>query len=266
MVFGIPRFLLPDPYSVVLALFTRLDFFLFHTAITALETILGVIFGVLSGILVALVMSLFPFSQRFVMPTIVITQALPVFAIAPLLVLWFGFGLLSKVFMATLIIFFPVASNFFDGLNRTESEFLDLGRLYDLNKYQLLRWIKFPSALPALSSGLRVSVVFAPIGAIVGEWVGSSAGLGFIMLQSNARLQTDSVFAALLLLALMAILLRYTVVWATGYLVPWQITIKIIKQPLKMEFKMKFLQVFIFCTSLLVTWPVFAADKLTLLT
>ena len=135
-------------------------FFLFHTAITTLETILGVIFGVISGVLVALVMSLFPFSQRFVMPTIVITQALPVFAIAPLLVLWFGFGLLSKVFMATLIIFFPVASNFFDGLNRTESEFLDLGRLYNLNKYQLLRWIKIPSALPALSSGLRVSVVF----------------------------------------------------------------------------------------------------------
>ena len=226
MAFSIPRFLLPDPYSVVLALFTRLDFFLFHTAITTLETILGVIFGVLSGVIVALVMSLFPFSQRFVMPAIVITQALPVFAIAPLLVLWFGFGLLSKVFMATLIIFFPVASNFFDGLNRTESEYLDLGRLYNLNKYQLLRWIKIPSALPALSSGLRVSVVFAPIGAIVGEWVGSSAGLGFIMLQSNARLQTDSVFASLLLLASMAILLRYTVVWATGYLVPWQIQSK----------------------------------------
>ena len=115
-----------------------------------------------------------------------------------------------------------MASNFFDGLNRTESEFLDLGKLYRLNKFQLLRWIKIPSALPALSSGLRVSVVFAPIGAIVGEWVGSSAGLGFIMLQSNARMQTDSVFASLLLLALMAITLRYSIVWVTDYLVPWQ--------------------------------------------
>ena len=219
---NIPHFLLPDPYSVFQTLVSKPDFFLFHAGITTLETILGVIFGVMSGVIVALVMSMFPFTQRFVMPTIVITQALPVFAIAPLLVLWFGFGLSSKVFMATLIIFFPVASNFFDGLNRTESEFLDLGKLYRLNKFQLLRWIKIPSALPALSSGLRVSVVFAPIGAIVGEWVGSSAGLGFIMLQSNARMQIDSVFASLLLLALMAITLRYSIVWVTDYLVPWQ--------------------------------------------
>ena len=222
MVFAIPRFLLPDPVSVILALYTRFDFFLFHAAITTTEVVLGVMLGVLSGVIVALVMCLFPFSQRIVMPTVIITQALPVFAIAPLLVLWFGFGLPSKIFMAMLIIFFPVASNFFDGLNRTESEFLDLGKLYQLNKFQLLRWIKIPAALPALSSGLRVSVVFAPIGAIVGEWVGSSAGLGFIMLQSNARMQTDSVFAALLLLALMALALRYSVVWATNYLVPWQ--------------------------------------------
>ncbi|MEP3278461.1 MAG: ABC transporter permease [Stappiaceae bacterium] len=222
VVLDLPRFMLPAPYQVFLALERRFGFFMHHASITGLETVLGLIFGTLSGIFVALTMSLFPIARRLVMPLIVISQALPVFAIAPLLVLWFGFGIASKVVMAMLIIFFPVASYFYDGLRRTDPELVDLGRLRRANQLQMLLHIRVPAALPALSSGLRVSAVFAPIGAIVGEWVGSSAGLGFIMLQANARMQTDSMFAALFLLALMALALRYSVAWLTRQMVPWQ--------------------------------------------
>ena len=125
-IFSIPRFLLPGPYSVFLALYTRFDFFLYHAAITTLETILGVIFGVFSGVTIALLMCLFPVSQRIVMPTIIITQALPVFAIAPLLVLWFGFEATFKSFYGDVDYFFSSRVQFFlIGLNRTEPEFLD---------------------------------------------------------------------------------------------------------------------------------------------
>ena len=152
----------------------------------------------------------------------VVSQALPVFAIAPLLVLWFGFGLSSKIVMASLIIFFPVTSAFYDGLRRTDPDLLDYAKLVRATPWQTLMLIRVPAALPALGSGLRVAAVFAPIGAIVGEWVGSSQGLGFVMLQANARAQADVVFAALALLAAMALLLRTIVDKATRAMTPWQ--------------------------------------------
>ena len=127
--------------------------------------------------------------------------------LAPLLVLWFGFGLASKVVMATLVIFFPVTAAFSDGLRRTELEWLDLARTMGASPAALLRHVRLPAARPAFGSGLRVATAIAPIGAVVGEWVGASAGLGYVMLNANARIQTDVMFAALFVLAMVAILL-----------------------------------------------------------
>lgn len=220
--FAVPAYMLPAPSRVFWAFASKGEFLLVNAGVTALETILGLVLGCLFGAGVALAMALYGPVRRMAMPVIVITQALPVFAIAPLLVLWFGFGMASKIVMAMLIIFFPVASAFYDGLTRTDPDLLDLARLNGAGRWRTLRLVRVPAALPALSSGLRVSAVFAPIGAIVGEWVGSSAGLGFVMLQANARVQTDVVFAALILLALMALALRYAVARGTRALVPWQ--------------------------------------------
>ncbi|WP_248304807.1 ABC transporter permease [Breoghania sp. L-A4] len=214
--------MLPGPARVGAALWTRGDYLLSHAGITALETLAGLVLGCLTGVLIAVAMSLSPLVRRFALPAIVITQALPVFAIAPLLVLWFGFGIASKIVMAMLIIFFPVASSFYDGLTRTDPDLLDYARLTRATRWQVMLYFRIPAALPALSTGLRVSAVFAPIGAIVGEWVGSSAGLGFVMLQANARVQTDLVFAALAILAVMALLLRFAVARITTAMVPWQ--------------------------------------------
>jgi putative hydroxymethylpyrimidine transport system permease protein len=151
----------------------------------------------------------------------VASQALPVFAIAPLLVIWLGFGMASKIVMATLIIFFPIASSFLDGLRRTDPQLLDLAVISRASRFDTLALIRFPSALPGLASGLRVAAAVAPIGAVVGEWVGASAGLGFVMLQANARVQTDVLFAALFLLALMALAIRALVDGLARRMVPW---------------------------------------------
>jgi putative hydroxymethylpyrimidine transport system permease protein len=156
------------------------------------------------------------------MPVLVISQAIPVFALAPLLVLWLGYGMGSKIAMAVLIIFFPVTAAFYDGLRRTEPQWLELARVMDAPLLSVLRQIRIPAALPAFASGLRVATAVAPIGAVVGEWVGSSAGLGFYMLHANARMQIDMMFAALALLAAMALVLYFIVDAGLRRLIFWQ--------------------------------------------
>ncbi len=203
-----PAFILPPPSRIVIAFFSQPGYFLHHAGITSLEIVLGLAAGVCAGIVTALVIMASPRLARMVGPALIASQALPVFAIAPLLVIWFGFGMASKIVMAALIIYFPVATAFVDGLRRTDPGLIDLARLNSATAVQTFAIIRIPAALPAFGSGLRVAAGIAPIGAIVGEWVGASAGLAFIMLQANARMQTDSVFVALILLALMALLLR----------------------------------------------------------
>ncbi len=221
IIFSPPAFILPGPDRVAAALFGQFSYLVRHGAITLTEIILGLITGTVLGVLTALAAIKFPLAGRMILPVVSASQALPVFAIAPLLVIWFGLGLGSKIAMATLIIYFPIASSLIDGLERTRTGLVDLGRLYGASPSQLLFLIRLPAALPSLASGLKVAATIAPIGAIVGEWVGSSAGLGFIILQGNARMQTDMVFAALFVLAVIAISVRALVGAILDHFIHW---------------------------------------------
>ena len=185
------------------------------------EILYMIICGTALGVSTAVVIHLSGFARRFVRPVVIASQALPVFAIAPLLVVWFGTGMTSKVVMASLIIYFPIASALTDGMERTESGLVDLSRIYGASKWQSLMLVRLPAALPSLASGLRVAATIAPIGAIVGEWVGSAAGLGYVMIQANARTQVDTVFAALIILALIAIFVRLAVDWLLDATIHW---------------------------------------------
>ena len=204
---GVPAYLLPDPGSVAAALWQQRTLLFWSTLTTLSETVLGLLIGTVLGSVCALGVVFSPLMQRWLMPLLLLSQAIPVFALAPLLVLWFGFGIASKVVMAVLVIFFPITAAFSDGLRRTDLGWLDLARTMDASPFAILRHVRLPAALPAFGSGLRVATAIAPIGAVVGEWVGASAGLGYVMLNANARIQTDVMFAALFVLALMAIML-----------------------------------------------------------
>ncbi len=204
---GVPAYLLPDPRSVAVALWQQRGLLLWSTLTTLTETVLGLAIGTVLGAACALAMVFSPRLARWLMPLLLLSQAVPVFALAPLLVLWFGFGMTSKVVMAVLVIFFPVAAAFADGLRRTEPGWLDLARTMNASPARILRHVRLPAALPAFGSGLRVATAIAPIGAVIGEWVGASAGLGYVMLNANARIQTDVMFAAMFVLALMTVLL-----------------------------------------------------------
>jgi putative hydroxymethylpyrimidine transport system permease protein len=218
---GVPRFLLPPPLLVGQALLDRAALLADHALITLLEILLGLLGGVLIGGASALAMALLPPLQPWLLPLLVLGQTIQVFALAPLLVLWFGYGLASKVAMAILIIYFPITAALFDGLRRTEPGWLDLARTMGATRLATLLRIRLPAALPAFGSGLRVATAVAPIGAVVGEWVGSSAGLGYLMLHANARLQIEVMFAALIVLMAMALALYGTVDRLLVRLMPW---------------------------------------------
>jgi len=216
-----PRYILPAPLEV-LAVFLERPLYLFdNTLVTLAEILYGFLAGSLLGIATALFIAAMPRLGRLVWPAVLVLQAFPVFVIAPLLVLWFGFGMASKVVTTTLIIFFPVASAFADGLRRIEPEILDATALTQASRWQELWHVRVPLALPSLVSGLRVAAPLAPLGAVIGEWVGASAGLGFVMVQANARMQTDTVFAAMAIIALLTLALRRAVDWLGPRLAPW---------------------------------------------
>lgn len=219
---GAPAFLLPTPERTALALWRNADLLAGHALITLGEIVSGLALGTLVGVLTAIGLALAPRARPWLLPVLVASQAVPVFAIAPLLVLWLGFGMASKVVMAALIIFFPVASAFYDGLRRAERGWLDLARTMGASRAAMLWRIQAPAALPALASGLRVAAAVAPIGAVVGEWVGASAGLGYLMLHANGRSQTDLMFAALLLLAAISLTLWFTLDALLRRMIPWQ--------------------------------------------
>ena len=202
---AIPDYLLPDPDAVLRAGWAARATLLRGAGVTLAETVLGLRIGTLLGAGFALSMVLSRAVERWLMPVLILSQAVPVFALAPLLVLWLGFGMASKVAMAVLVIFFPIAASLADGLRRTEPGWIDLARTMGATKASVLLRVRLPAAMPSFGNGLRVAAAIAPIGAVVGEWVGASDGLGYVMLNANARIRTDLMFAALGLLAVMTV-------------------------------------------------------------
>ena len=202
-----PTYILPGPMMSLKAFFTTLPVIARESVPTIIETILGFIFGSLFGATAAIILVYFKPARLWFMPVLLISQALPTFAIAPLFVLWFGYGMASKIAVTMLMIFFPVTSSFYDGLKRTPQAYLNMAQMMNASHWRTLIHIQIPAALPNLASGLRVAATFAPMGAVIGEWVGASQGLGYLLLNDNARMQIADMFAVLLVIIVLTLLL-----------------------------------------------------------
>ena len=222
LLFELPSFILPSPDLVAIALFNNFFEILNHSSITLLEILLSLFFGIVLGSFFAVLISLSERLKRWIMPLLLASQSIPVFALAPILVLWFGYGVSSKVIIGTIIVFFPIASNFSDALNKIPKEYIHAGQTLGFSKLQIFNLIKLPNALPGLFSGIRVGTCFAPIGAVVGEWIGGSQGLGSYMIYSNARLQIDNMFAALIILIVITISLYHLIDLILKKLIWWE--------------------------------------------
>ncbi len=205
---GAPPFILPPPEQVLAILWTQAPMIADHAGVTVRAILLGLAAGAALGAATALNLALSPLARRLMRPALVFLQATPIFALAPVLTLWLGYGLGAKVAIVALIVYFPVASAFFDGLTRTPQGLLDLAQVMGASDRRLLLALRLPYALPALGSGLRLAAVQAPLGAVLGEWAGASQGLGYLMLIANGRAQTGLMFASLIVLACVAVALH----------------------------------------------------------
>ncbi|MEM7544023.1 MAG: ABC transporter permease [Pseudomonadota bacterium] len=217
---GQPHFILPSPLRVAEAMWSSRALLAEHALITLLEVVIGLAIGAVLGAATAIHLAGSPRARAVLQPVLVFSQAIPVFALAPILTLWLGYGLWSKVFMAVLIIYFPITSAFFDGLMRTPQGYLDMARVMGATPGAIMRRIRIPAALPSLGSGLRLGAVYAPIGAVIGEWVGSSNGLGYLMLLANGRAKIDLMFAAVIVLGALSVLLYWLVDRMIARLIP----------------------------------------------
>jgi len=221
---GFPAFILPSPAQVWTRFLSALldGRLAYHVAVTLGEVLAGLTMGVLTATTLGYLLAKSETFERFLAPYIVASQSIPIVAIAPLLVIWFGPGLISKVLICALIVFFPVLINTIVGLRSVPDELRDLMRSLQATSWQTFQYLEVPSALPVFLGGLRIGATLAVIGAVVGEFVGADRGLGFLINIGRGQYDTALVFVAIFTLVGMALALYGLVVLVETRLLSWQ--------------------------------------------
>jgi ABC-type nitrate/sulfonate/bicarbonate transport system permease component len=220
--FGLEDFLVPSPAEIGEALWENRSLLAENAWVTLREILLGFACALLAGVAFAVAMHFSGFVLRAAYPLVVASQTIPIVAIAPILVIWFGFGIVPKILVVALVCFFPITVATLNGLSSVDPEARKLMRTLDASRWQIFRRLSAPTALPYLFTGIKISIVFAPIGALFGEWVGASAGLGHQILQDNAQLETARLFAAVTILSAIGLGLFGLAALAERRVVTWR--------------------------------------------
>jgi NitT/TauT family transport system permease protein len=219
--YNIPGWLLPAPSAIALALAEWRDELVRHSLVTLYETLLGFALAIAISIPLAVAVVCSPILRNTIYPILLAFQSVPKVAIAPLLTLWIGFGLLPKIAVVFLVCFFPIVVATATGLAAVPEQLMDLIRSLSASTMQTFIKIRFPTALPHIFVGLKIAITFAVIGAVIGEFVGSEDGLGYLILVSTSQSRTPLAFAALVLLTAMSIVLYYGIAFIERVAVPW---------------------------------------------
>lgn len=221
--FSVPEIVLPPPSAVVVALWDGIASgeFNIHLAVTLYEIVAGFALGAIAGLALGFMVALSPLLERIVYPYIVAFQTVPKVAIAPIIVIWFGYGLTSKVVITATIAFFPLLANTIAGLHATPRDQIEMMRAYTANRWQIFHKVRLLGALPSIFVGLDIAIVLSVIGAIVGEFVGAKAGLGYLILQKNFNFDMAGTFAILILLSLIGIGFHALIVFLQHRIVFW---------------------------------------------
>ncbi len=219
-----PAFILPSPADVGIRFARSLSdgSLLRHTGVTLVEVLLGLLTGTVAATVLGYLLAKSRLFERILAPYLVASQAVPVVAIAPLLIIWFGPGIFSKILICALIVFFPVLVNTVVGVRAVPAVLRDLMRSLRASRWQTLRYLEIPAALPVFLGGLRIGAALSVIGAVVGEFVGADKGLGFLINVGRGQYDTALVFVAIFALILLALALYGIVAWLEGYLLKWQ--------------------------------------------
>jgi putative hydroxymethylpyrimidine transport system permease protein len=217
----VPGYLVPAPSAIAADLAADWPVLEPALLVTVQEVLLGFVIAAVAGVGLAVALHLSPVARRAVYPLLIGSQTVPIIVLAPILVILLGYGIAPKLVIVALICFFPIVVNGIDGLRSVDAELILMMRTLDASRWAILRRVEFPAALPSIFSGLRIAATFAAIGAVFGEWSGSSQGLGYVMLAATPNLLTARIFAAIVLLTAVALVLFGVVSLLERIFVPW---------------------------------------------
>lgn len=217
----VPAYMLPSPVDVVKAFYNNFGIMMKQAMITLQETLYGLLIGIAIAFVVASLMDRFPFLHKAIYPVLVVTQTIPTIAIAPLLVLWMGFGMAPKITLVVITTFFPIAIGLLNGFSSVDEDAINLMRAMGAKRYQIFRYVKLPNATGSFFSGLRISAAYAVVGAVVSEWLGGFEGLGVYMTRVKKAYAFDKMFAVIVFISVISLLLMGLVTLLERAAMPW---------------------------------------------
>lgn len=217
----VEKYILPSPKDISIALFNMPDIMI-HLNTTLKEAVIGFIVAIGFAIILALVMDGIAIVKKAIYPIVLISQTVPIIALAPLFVIWFGFGILPKIIVVVLVCFFPVLISLLEGFNSVDSDTINLLKSMGATKFQIFKLAKFPSSMVNFFAGLRIAATYSIMGAIIGEWLGGEAGLGVYMIRYKHSYALDKVFAIILIIIILSLILFKGITIFQALLMPWE--------------------------------------------
>lgn len=217
----IKPYVLPSPLSIIGALYEILPKIGYHIFVTLYESLLGFVVSIVISVILAVIMDNVSLIKKALYPIIIISQTVPIIALAPLFIIWFGFGSLPKIIVVILVCFFPIVISLMQGFNSVEQDMLDLFYAMGADRVSIYKHLKFPAAMSYFFSGLRIAATYSVMGAIIGEWLGGSSGLGVYMLRAKHSYLLDNVFAVILIVVLLSMMFFKTIELLQKACMPW---------------------------------------------
>lgn len=219
--FHIPLYVLPSPIQVLASLVAERQTLLSHALVTVTEALCGIAISLVLALLLGILMDSFPLIKKGIYPILVVTQTVPMIVLAPILIIYMGFGPAPKILTVVLMCFFPIAVSFTDGMAQVDEEYVHLIRSYGAGKWEIYRLVKIPASAPSLLSGLKVAATYSISGAVVGEWIGSQKGLGYYLLRVKNGYMLDKVFACVLIIIILSLCMNGLIRLYQHYALPY---------------------------------------------
>ncbi len=219
--FDIPKYILPSPSAIVKALYVNRAILLEHTKITVIEAGVGFIFAILFAVILAAIMNKSKLLKDMIYPILVISQTVPIIALAPLFMIWLGFGILPKIVIVVLVCFFPITISVTEGLETVDQDMINLMKVMKASPREIFFKVQLPATLPTFFSGLKIAATYSIMGAVIGEWVGAKSGLGVYMTRAMSSFKTDALFADILIIVVLSILVFKVIEYIGKVIMPW---------------------------------------------
>lgn len=218
----IARYILPSPWDIFIVGINIMPEIKEHIFTTLQEALIGLVVAIILSVILALLMDNFPLIRKAIQPLLVVSQTIPIMVLAPLFVMWFGFGILPKIMVVIMVCFFPIVVSLLEGLNSLDQDLLNLMKSMKANRWQIFYLAKFPASLGNFFSGLKIAATYSIIGAVIGEWMGGKSGLGVYMTRVRQSFALDKVFASILIIIILSIILFKMIELIQFLVMPWK--------------------------------------------